>query len=414
MDVFEAIRGRRSFRRFSPEPVPEADLTRILEAAIWAPSACNAQLWRFIVLDRDTLPSRLAGCGRAILAMDPAVCVFVLYDRRYNLEHSANAQSAAAAIQNMLLAAHALGLAGLWMCGYGDERRIKERLGVPEQYEIMAAVLLGHPAESHSTPARRPLSEVVCRGGFNWQGEAAGIPRHWHPAAWTWPQVQSFINCSIRAKSPSPTFNRPYLKAEFEAELALIPELPGKTLFFGPYAGNYLFELARRGRLGGDVEAVVYAPEIARFLEDKARDMGLRLNPAFHVFDGRTLPLPDASVDNVFCAHQLERFTRPEPVMAEFKRVLAPGGRLVLLFSNAASPYYLLWRLQRLYRDMGPGLRGPFRPLTPWRIRRLTRGLRPVASEALMLVPFSRWEGWRTTGPLKVACKSWVTVWERP
>ena len=412
MELFEAIRNRRSIRRFTSEPVSRSQIETILEAGLWAPTACNSQLWRFLVLTRDSL-GQLADCARNVVELDPAACIFVLYDRRYNPEHSARAQSAAAAIQNMLLAAHGLGLGTLWMCGYGDEARIKRVLGVPEAYEIMAAVLIGHSDESFFAPARRPMDEVVGWDRFVWRGEAAALPRDWHPRSWTYGQVQRFVNYAIRAKSPSPVFNRPFLDREFEAELALIPELEGKTLFFGPYAGNYLFALEQGGRIRGEVEAMVYAPEIGLFLKEKAKDMGLDFKCRYRVFDGRRLPHEDESVDIVFCAHQLERFASPGPIVDEFQRVLRPGGRLVLLISNAYSLYYLLWRFRRLIQDMGPGLRGPFGPLFPGFVKRVMTRFQLESRHGVMLMPFTRYEGFSTRGPLRLLCKSWVSLWRR-
>jgi nitroreductase/SAM-dependent methyltransferase len=412
VDVFEAIRHRRSVRRFTAEAVSEVDLQAILEAARWAPSACNCQLGRFIVMRRERL-GRLTDCAGPVVDLNPAACIWVLHDRRYNPEHGAWIQSAAAAVQNMLLAAHALGLGAVWMCGYGDERAVKRRLNIPRQYEVLAAVLIGQPAERFSAPSRRPARDVIAADRFVWRGEAAGFPRSWHPRAWTYPQIQHFVNYSIRAKSPTPQFNRPFLPWEFRSELSLIPALGGRTLFFGPYAGNYLLALRQEKRLSGRVEAAVYAEEVGRFLGEKAADMGLELADEVSVFDGRRLPQDDASLDNLFCAHQLERFSDRRALVAEFARVLKPGGRLILLTSNALAPYYLIWRLRRLLSDLGPGLRGPFCPQWPWHREGLPHLFRAVLERGVCLFPFTRWEGKVYDGRIRLLAKTLVTIWKR-
>ncbi|MBI2298058.1 MAG: nitroreductase family protein, partial [Armatimonadetes bacterium] len=140
MDVLQAIRERRSIRRFTAEPLDRAVVEEIVAQALWAPTSCNRQMWRFIIVDRETLHARLSKSAGYVAGIDPAVAVFVCCDPRYNPEHHAIVQGAAAGVQNMLLAAHSMGLGGLWMCGYGNEEAIKKELRIPEFYTILCAV----------------------------------------------------------------------------------------------------------------------------------------------------------------------------------------------------------------------------------------------------------------------------------
>ena len=111
MDLFEAVRQRRSIRVFKDEAVPEELIEKIIEAAQWAPSACNSQEWRFIVIDNPEVKEKLLKETTAYFVGRAPLLILVLYSNRtHNFEYKDHLLSAAMAIQNMQLAAHALGL----------------------------------------------------------------------------------------------------------------------------------------------------------------------------------------------------------------------------------------------------------------------------------------------------------------
>ena len=85
----------------------------------------------------------------------------------------------------------------------------------------------------------------------------------------------------------------------------------------------------------------------------------------------------------------------------------------MLLSSNAWSAYYFIWRLRRQLQDMGPGLRGPFGPLFPGQVKGLLARFELQARHGVMLIPFTRYEGLRTRGPLRFLCRSWVSLWQK-
>ncbi|MCX6095965.1 MAG: nitroreductase family protein [Candidatus Bipolaricaulota bacterium] len=194
MELYEAIRGRRSVRQFQDRPVEQERLERILDAALWAPSAHNAQAWRFTVARGETkraieramveaaegaeargesLPgfkatARLVGAAPVLIAAfhfrSEPILLRETYALRELLLLSAQIQSVAAAIENLLLAAHAEGLGAVWI-GYTNliAARLKEILG--EDGFPVAAVALGYPRQAPPAPERKPRPErVVLRG----------------------------------------------------------------------------------------------------------------------------------------------------------------------------------------------------------------------------------------------------------
>jgi len=169
MDVMTAISTRRSIRRFGKEQVPDALLRSILEAAHWAPSAHNKQPWYFIVSrDRDKKEKIAQASTWAKFLPEAPVMILVCTRLDYRWKSTPpkmiewfSLQSTAAAIQNLLLAAHSLGLGTCWI-GDINKDLLAELFTIPGGYEPVAIIALGYPAVP-STPAttRRPLEEVV-------------------------------------------------------------------------------------------------------------------------------------------------------------------------------------------------------------------------------------------------------------
>lgn len=163
MDTLEAIRTRRSIRRFLPEKIPAETIEAILEAGIWAPSGMNNQPWKFVIVQDQKMKSELASLtryGRIILSAPVLIVVFL--DNSLSYDRVKDIQAIGACLQNMLLAIHSMGLGAVWL---GEILKNKEKvqalLKVPEACELMAVVALGKPDQSLGTGSRRPLGDVI-------------------------------------------------------------------------------------------------------------------------------------------------------------------------------------------------------------------------------------------------------------
>ncbi len=180
MDVLEAIKTRRSIRRYKPDPVDEKTLETILEAARWAPSWANTQCWRFVVVSDDAAKAQLAD---ALSANNPAtdaiknapitivVCAQQKRSGHYHGEPSTDKGDGwlmfdtGLAMQNLVLAAHALGL-GTVHVGAFDAGKAAKVLNVPDGYCVVEMTPLGYPDHEAKVPPRKELSEIVVRGAF--------------------------------------------------------------------------------------------------------------------------------------------------------------------------------------------------------------------------------------------------------
>lgn len=166
MDLREAILRRRSIRVFRDKPVDVDAVEALKEAVLWAPSAGNLQSRFFLfVHDRDTREA-LGSCSYQQEIFESAPLVVVgcaddaIMDRYGERGRDLYAlQDVAAAVQNLLLTAHAHGLGSVWV-GAFEPGRVRRVLGLRPGLEPVAMVPLGVPAESPSAPERKPPKDV--------------------------------------------------------------------------------------------------------------------------------------------------------------------------------------------------------------------------------------------------------------
>lgn len=168
MDIFNCIHGRRSIRKFRSEPVEWIKVGKILEAGLAAPTAGNLHDVRFMVVTDDNKRADIAHFCMDQLWMARAP-VFIVVNSTYQKtqrfygvrgERLYSVQSAAAAAQTILLAAHELGLGACWV-GAFDEDAVSDILGIPGHTRVQAIIPIGYADEQPPIPPKAHLHEMV-------------------------------------------------------------------------------------------------------------------------------------------------------------------------------------------------------------------------------------------------------------
>jgi nitroreductase len=168
METLQAIKTRRSIRKFLDKPVSGEIIRELLEAAMFAPSAGNEQTWQFIVLDdRKFLDEVPSICATASMCRQAPLAILVCDDSSLEKYSGFWVQDCSAAVENLLLAAHALGLGAVWIGVYPLQDRVdafRRRLGLPEEINPFALVALGYPNEAPAAPNRYREERVHYNG----------------------------------------------------------------------------------------------------------------------------------------------------------------------------------------------------------------------------------------------------------
>ena len=168
MEVFECIKTRRSVRKFLDVPVEWDKVGTVVDAGRCAPNAGNLQNWKFIIILEESTRKAIAdACLQQHWMAKAPVHILVCSEpekgkRFYGIrgERLYSVQNCAAAVENMLLAAHSVGLGACWV-GAFDEDKLKSITGIPDYARPQAVVPLGYPGEKVPNPMQYQLENVV-------------------------------------------------------------------------------------------------------------------------------------------------------------------------------------------------------------------------------------------------------------
>jgi nitroreductase len=171
MELFEAVNARRSVRKFTGEPVGRDVLEMIVQAGMEAPSGCNVQCKQYVVVDDPEVVDRMRFVSPALTGA--AAAIVLLTEEKGTKYGTYWVQDASAAMENMLLAAVAMGYAGCWIEGHvrPNEQRLREILSVPDHLRIWSITPIGRPAGDAKRPPKPPPAEVI---HYNKYGSQAG------------------------------------------------------------------------------------------------------------------------------------------------------------------------------------------------------------------------------------------------
>jgi nitroreductase len=157
MDAMQAILTRRSIRKYTSEPVSDETVTELLKAAMSAPTAAG-EVWDFVVVrDQNVLEEVSKFHPHALMLRGASVAILVCGNPNIEKLPGRWVLDCAAATENMLIAANALGLGAVWVGIYPVEERIKgmrSLLGIPDHVVPLSLVSVGHPGEKKEPPSR--------------------------------------------------------------------------------------------------------------------------------------------------------------------------------------------------------------------------------------------------------------------
>jgi nitroreductase len=162
--LMDTIRNRRSIRKYTAQPVPQGLVTRLLEAAMSAPSAGNEQPWEFVVItDRELMQAITKVHPYSQMLKEAPLAIVVCGNLEREKYPGFWVEDCSAATENILLEAEESGLGGVWLGVYPHDERVRglaELLGLPSSVIPLSLVAIGYPAEKKPPAERFDASRV--------------------------------------------------------------------------------------------------------------------------------------------------------------------------------------------------------------------------------------------------------------
>ena len=172
MQTLDAIKTRRTIRKFTEDPVSHEVIEKIVEASAYAPSWKNTQTARYIIIEETALKNKIAKeavmgfeWNTGIILGAPVLVVLASVPGKSGYEKdgaysTSKKDNAGIAAQTFQLAAHECGIGSVVM-GIFDEIKVKELLGLDDTLNVSALIAIGHPAIQPTAPARKPVQELI-------------------------------------------------------------------------------------------------------------------------------------------------------------------------------------------------------------------------------------------------------------
>ncbi len=379
--------GRRSTRVFKPDPVPRPLIEKLIASAIEAPTACNRQLWHFVVIDdpKVRVETCRASDAQQSYLHDAPVLIALFYDTSLEPRNPCNTAqiSMGMATYGLLLAAEAEGLGAIYLGGIRDPRGCERSLGAPAYWKNYGYVCLGYRADSPPAPIPRAARNVVSYNQF--QLPEKRFHMDIRPHLWSQTQLADFRDKLIWYKGiaidgktlhvdPDPRFSKKIQELATRAGMACTLKKNPTVLDVMSCNGDLLQQVMMAvGINRAEFLAYDLTPGLGDFIEQrflrvyKSLPYQYLCNPEP---DCLHIPREDASVDVMTCYERLDHFDDPEPLLREMRRVAAPGARAIISVSGRYYPHlYRYRRMRKKNYALGRNWnRGPERKFNPKQI----------------------------------------------
>lgn len=163
MKIFGGIKSRQSVRLYNSEPIEIEFINQIIESAIWAPSGKNGQPWKFKIVTEQNIIEEIAKLSANSRWLKTAPCLIIVYlDKGCSYHYIKDVQSCGAAIQNMLLTAHEMGVGSCWIGSLLEKADdINKLLEVDDSLELMSVVSFGYGRGKSINVGRKDINEFL-------------------------------------------------------------------------------------------------------------------------------------------------------------------------------------------------------------------------------------------------------------
>jgi FMN reductase (NADPH) len=364
-EAFIKLAGkRRSTRLFQDRDLEDSKVKRVIQAALEAPTSCNRQLLKVVVIKDPEVKARACKLSEAQQSYfyDAPVILAVFYDISLENRNPCKTPyiSTGMAIQNMLLMAEAMDLGAIYLGGIRNPKGMEKALGAPPFLQNLGVICLGYRQDTPPKPKHRSVEDIISVDKCAFQ--EANFLNDIRPEKWNFKQLADFreqllwykgigIDARIKHVDCAPRYS---VKNTFVYQTLgrMIQEVkkPAKLLDIMPFNGDSLLQLTMT--VNEQIETLYSYEQTANinsYIERRLSDL-IELDKVKFVSNTSEnemkIPVEDDSMDIVNCCERMNQFHDPRPLLKEIRRVLKKDGKALFLVSNKLYPH--LYHYKRL------------------------------------------------------------------
>ncbi len=390
-NLIKILKKRKSIRRFIGKEVPDSLVKEILQLGMYAPTSCNQQLWRFIIIKDKSLKDRLIkeAASSTLISRAPVV-IAIMYD---NWNYKESIQGSSMAVQNILLAATYYDIGSLAMNSFGSERRVKKILKIPKNYKICCFVCLGYPTEEDKLSPQVPrknISEVL---DYNYFKNKDEIPYTYNPDKWSIKHLIEYQKYFCRK-----TFMGKKMDIYHPLEEALVGKImeneKGTILDILSYDGSYFAEFPDEKIICTDLcdETSSYTKASVKINTKKSLK-----NFNFQILDLTKKSLLKNPFNTITMIYKAERVSSKifHHLMMQSHSSLKKSGKVIIISRRKSLMFMLFYNTIKLL--FGDDMRktgiysffGPYKPIDSTRIKETLyeNGFTAVSEKRYFLIP---------------------------
>ena len=366
-DLIEVVKRRRSARRYLDKDVSNELIKKLIDAATWAPTTCNQQLWNFIIVKSKKTKERLITEAASSTLIGRAPVVIVITYEKSNYKESI--QGATGAMQNLLLAATYYGLGSCPMNGFGNEKKIKEILGIPEDQLISCFVTIGYKDPKFynnlSPPPRREIAKVL---HFEKFAKKRNNIFSYNPDKWSIDDLKDYQRYYCRKTFLGKEMDIA-TREEKDAVAKFIGKIKGPVLDWFTYDGSYIKYFPNE-----ELSAVDLTDETSRYTREAVKmAKGQKFNANYLMYDSafKELKKRNKKFRTITAIYKFERLSNKfkKNIINDSYDLLDDEGEFIIIFRKKSILYRLFYYAIRFL--FGDDVRktgiysffGPYRPI---------------------------------------------------
>ena len=376
-DLIEVIKRRRSARRFLDKGVSNALLNKLIEAAIWAPTTCNQQLWNFIIVRSKKTKKRLINEAASSTLIGRAPVVIVVTYEESNFREAL--QSGTGAVQNLLLAATYYGLDSCSMNGFGHEKKIREILNISNDQMVVCFIILGYKNPEYyknvPPPPRREISRILHFEKFT---KKRNNIFSYNPDKWSVEDIKDYQRYYCRKTFLGKEMDIA-TREEKDVVSKYIGKIKGPVLDWFTYDGSYIKYFPNK-----NLSTVDLTDETSRYTKEAVKTAkGQKFNANYVMYgpELKELKRRNKKFRTITSIYKFERLPNKfkKTIINDSYDLLDDKGELIIIFRKKSILYRLFYYAIRfLFGDdiRKTGIYSFFGPYRPIHSRKFVRMLR--------------------------------------